>query len=277
MTRAIVLLATGTFWVVMMTALVKREILPHFEYQAAPTYRTMFRNRRTPELERRTIYLGSEKRGSVEALFEPLENGHYRTRTKFEMTVAVPRVGDFAMSLFTEVGVDPTFQLSDFVIASKSLGMPIRVAGMRRGDKLRMNYGTMKLKSAPEEVDFPKDMTLSDGFVPYAGGVKLSVGKKWKLQTMDVSLTGLTPAVAFARVERREAKRWQGREVPTYVVEIRKRESDELPAHTLWVNEEGVVVLEELSYDKLLYRIVLDEKRTLTADEAKAIPWSKSQ
>jgi hypothetical protein len=275
MTRAAVLLATGTFWAVMMTALVKREILPFFEYQSPPSYRTMFRDRRDPELERRTIYMGAEKRGTVESIFEPLRNGHYRTRTKFELKLRVPKLNELPMTLYTEVNVDPAFQLSDFTIRTDIVGMPMRVGGMRRGDKLMMNYGSRVMKGMPSEIDFPKDMTLSDGFTPYGGGAKLAVGKKWLVQTMDVSLTGLTPVTAFARVERRELKRWQGREVPTHVVEIRKRESDELPSHTVWVGEDGVVLVEQMSFDKLLYTIVLEEKRAVTAAEIAKWDWPR--
>jgi hypothetical protein len=153
------------------------------------------------------------------------------------------------------------------------MGTPLSVGGTRRGDKLAMEYAGLRLPGAPAEVDFPPDRMMADGFMPYQGGLRLTVGKKWLVQTMDFSLQGLSPSVRFARVERREPKRWRGAYVPCHVVEIRKRESDELPWHTLWVDDEGTVLVEQMSFDRLVYTIVLEEKRALTPEEAAAWPW----
>lgn len=280
MTRAIWLLVTGTFWAVMMTALVKREILPFFEYQAPPTYRTMLRYRTQPELERRLIRTGAEKRGQIESLLQPMENGAFRIRTKMDMALSVPGVGSLVLSLRTEVNIDAAYQLADFSISSNSLGFPIRMSGMRRGAKLLLSTAGLSSglghgveKAIPNEIEFPRDMTLADGFLPYLGGTKLSVGKKWLVQTMELGLQGLKPQPAFARVERRESRSWRGQEVSCHVVEIRRRESDELPWHTLWVNEDGLVLEEEMSHDKLVYSIVLEERRTLSTEEVKSWEW----
>ncbi len=277
MNRALVLLVTGTFWALMMTALVRREILPYFEYQAPPTYRSMFRDRRQPELERRAVYFGTEKRGHVESLFEPLPNGHYRTRTRIDIRLTVGKMGDFPLAMRWETNVDAAFQLADFAMETDLVGMPFKMSGFRRGDKLIVKTGGGVPKGAPSEIDFPRDMTLGDGFVPYAGGAKLAVGKKWLVTTLDMTLAGVQPTRVFARVERRESKKWRGKEVPCYVVEIRKRENDDLAWHTLWVNEEGVVLVEQMTFDKLLYTVVLEEKQVITPDQAKAWIWDPKE
>ncbi len=167
------------------------------------------------------------------------------------------------------INVDSAFQLSDFTMRTNVMGMPLTVKGRRNGDRLTMNYGDLPIKGAPAEIEFPRDMTLADSFMPYAGGARLGVGKKWLVQTLEMSLKGPVPAKAFARVERKESTRWRGKDVQCYVVEIRKRENDELASHMLWVNDDGVVLVEQMSFDKLLYTIVLDEKRTITPDEAR--------
>ncbi|MBI2933058.1 MAG: hypothetical protein HYY16_15550 [Planctomycetes bacterium] len=270
MNRAAFLLVTGVFWAVMMAALVKREVLPFFEYETAPSYRTMLRGLEQPQMERRAVYLGGERRGQAETVTEPRSNGHFRARSRMDLKVDAGPLGAMPLRLRTEVNIDPAYQLSDFSLVTEVLGAPIRVSGVRRGEKLLINYGTPLAKGMPSEIDFPRDMTLSDSFLPYAGGVKLSVGKKWRIQMLDMALSGVQTVTAFARVERQETIKWRGADVPTVVVEIRRRENSELPWQTLWVDEKGVVIMEQMTFDRLLYSIVLEEKRTLTPEEARA-------
>ena len=79
----------------------------------------------------------------------------------------------------------------------------------------------------------------------------------------------------YATVEGREVVPFREDKEPieAFKVDVRKEANDELPAYSLWVNDEGVVVQQEMMINKLPCRIVLEEQRVLTAEEAKSYIW----
>lgn len=283
MPRLAWLALSGCFWAVMMFLLFEREIRPYFEYRQPPSYRTMLRRKTEPEMERRSIWFGRERVGESERLMEPLAGGGYRLRSRvsMDMKLMMPAtlLPDTRTRLASEVLVDGDFRLSRFGVEGGLPGLNLNIRGSREGDKLKVVYDLM-LMAGEQVVDFPRDATLADYFMPYEGGASLAVGKKWKSRMLDldnlVSLKGkgeLAFTEVYAVVVDREVVRNRGRDVYAFKVEVRKEPTQPMPSYTLWVDDQGTVVKQEMKINKLACVILLEECRTLAPREAGDYPW----
>jgi len=286
MNRHAWLLLSGCVWAVMMFLLFEREIRPYFEYQQPPTYRLLLSQKRQPEVQRRSVVFGAEKIGEAESLTEPLASGGYRLRSRILMKMQALATGvplpDDRAYLASDVRVDAGFQLSEFRMTGQLQGIALGVSGDRQGDRLRVAYNLLGLFKGDKLVDFPRDATLSDNFLPFQGGVRLSEGKKWRMKFLDVtSLATLNKGdnlgilELYAAVVGREVVQSRGRETPTFKVEVRKEPTQEYTDYIFWVDEEGTVVRQQMRMsNKLVCEIVLEHQQRLTADEAAAHSWA---
>ncbi len=283
MNRLAWLLVSGCFWAVMMSLLFEREIRPYFEYRQPPSYRTLLKRKAEPEMERRTIYFGKERMGETERLTEPLSPAGHRLRSRvaMDLRLLMPMaiLADTRTCMASEVQVDEEYRLSRFDVEGGLRGLDLSIRGKREGEKLKVAYNLTILKGE-QVLDFPPDATLADYFMPFEGGTGLAVGKKWKSRMLDlenlVSLKGkgeLSFTEVYAIVVDREILRSRGREVYAYKVEVRRDPTQPMPSYTLWVDEQGIVVKQEMKINKLVCVILLEERRTLTPQEAADYRW----
>jgi hypothetical protein len=279
--RKLFFLVTGTFWAVMMASLVRMEILPYLEYQEPPSYRTLLQGRREAELLRRTVWLGRTCIGSIDTLTQPLPNGAYTIHTRSDIDVAPMleeplrrQIADGRLRLLSMFTVDPAFQLDGFQMDGRFM-IPFTVQGTRLGPKLTVQYDLV-LARGQRTVDYPRDAVLADSLNPHLGGGRLSIGKRWKIQMVDLGALvsplqnpqEVTFKPVYATVEERESILWQGRQTPTMRVDIRRTPTEELPSFRLWVDEAGKVLVEEMVMLQFPLRVVLEEVRTPGAGEA---------
>lgn len=284
--RNVWLLATGVVWAAMMGVLVHREILPYYEFQQAPSYRARLRDRTAPEVERRAVYFatGRDPIGRSETLVEPLPEGGAWLRSRFTLRMSaftpVALVED-QLTMSSDVRVDADYQLAEFRLQARIQGMPIRVEARREGTKLRASYNLSLLGKGERVLELPPDATISDNFLPFVGGGRLEVGKKWRLRILDLSSLasgrqemGFTEM--YATVVAREVVSTGGRDVPAWKVTVQEQPNDEPEkwAYQLWVDEAGTVVQQLMKINRLPCTIVLEEKRELTAEQAKSFRWS---
>jgi hypothetical protein len=285
MNRLVLLLVSGCLWAAMMFALFDREIRPYFEYQQPPTYRMMLRDKRHPEMQRRFIYLAAQKIGDVESLLVPLPAGGCVMKTRFLMHMQpflAMKLPDDRTYVSSEVRVDDTFQLSKFDMRVSILGMPISLAGERRGDKLHVKSDLLLPGMGGESiVDFPRDAILSDNFLPYQGGARLTEGKKWRIRMIEFDNLlsfGKPKDLGFrdvyAVVVGREPVEHRGRDVSAFKVDVRKNANDERETYSLWVDDQGTVLKQLTMINKLACTIVLDESRVLEVGEASVYEWT---
>lgn len=284
--RHLWLLFTGLAWAVMMGLLFQREIRPYFEYQRPPSYESILREKRNPEVQRRVIYFteGRTRIGECETLIDPKAEGGATLRTRFLMGVSVFSpipLPDDKIYMVSEFKVDSAYRLSDFKMDCRFQGIPITLKGQRQGEKLFVSYNLMVARG-DRLVDLPPDATLSDSFLPYLGGTGLEEGKKWRIRMVDLSglITmgkgqELSFTEMFAAVEGREVVRAGTREVPCWKVSVREQANDdpEKWAYQLWVDEKGTVVQQLMKVNRLPCLVVLEEQRILTPDAAKAHRW----
>lgn len=267
----------------MMALLFEREIRPYFEYRQPPSYRTFLRKKTEPEMELRSIFFGKERVGQAERLLEPQGGAGHRLRSRVQMDLRslLPLAveGDTRIGLASEVSVDGEGRLCRFESRGGLRGLNFTVRGIREGKKLKVAYDVV-LFSGEQEVEFPPDAMLSDYFLPFEGGGGLAEGKKWKSRMLDldnlISLKGkreLTFTEVYAVVVGREVVRALGHDRYAFKVEVRKEPTQALPSYTLWVDEEGFVLRQEMKIYRLACRILLEERGRVAPAEAAAYPW----
>jgi hypothetical protein len=277
------LLATGCLWSVMMYLLFEYEIKPYFEYQKAPTYQTIFRDRTHAEFQRRSVWFADKRIGDAESLSEPVDGGGFRMRSRMLMhmrSFGGPSLPDDRAYMTSEFRLDSTLLLADFRLNGNLQGIPVSAKGERQGDKMLISYNLVILKKDGLLVDFPRDATLSDNFLPYQGGGRLEDGKKWKIKMFDlgnlismnkehqVEMTEL-----YASVVDREKPPSSNSEKAAWKVWVRKQPSDEFAMYELWVDDEGNLLEQHMKINKLPCRIVLENRRNLMPEELKDFDW----
>lgn len=270
-----------------MFLLFEREIRPYFEYQQPPTYRAMLAHKRQAEVQRRVVIFGGDRIGEAESLTEPLPAGGYRLRSRirlrtkpFHPTLTLP---DDRAYLASDVRVDSTFQLAEFRMTGSLQGMGVSVAGDRQGDRLHVSYKALGgLVSGDRLMDFPRDATLADNFLPFQGGVRLTEGKKWKMKLLEPfsfaapnkkDQVGVTEM--YAVVESREVITSREREVPAFKIEVRREPTQEYTDYIFWVDEEGTLLKQQMRMpNKLVCEIVLEHLQRLSEEDAASYAWT---
>lgn len=283
MSRASILLVLGVFWAVMMTALVRRELVPYLDYQAPPTYRTLLWSRSEPFLIHRRVFYGVRPVGEMDTMTVPRADGTYQILNRTTMDLrelpgsagVPPAMAEMRMDLTSEIRVGSDFRLSEFRLHTRSLGLAIEVKGVREGKGLRVTYRFPFAKGEEWMEDFPDDTVLSDDQLPFPGGGKLTIGKKWKTTTARPNPLGKQKLVfedAYAEVIDREAFYWKEEMVDAYRVQIRKTpdpDHSRTPDFDLYVDPSGRILEQRMKYSGQQLRVVLEEERTLTAEEVR--------
>ena len=145
------------------------------------------------------------------------------------------------------------------------MGFRITIKGKRVGDKLNIEF-TTPLGSGKDTIDFPKDAMLSDSLVPLYDIGKIEVGKKWKIQMIDINILGggfhLIPA--WVSVEMKEKYYYKDKILNAFRIEIRKNPSDKIPYYTVWVEGDGSILEGQITFGNTIYRLILDKRRKLS-------------
>src|SRR5262245_202989 len=263
MSRLVVLAGTGLAWIVMMTVLVRREVLPYFLYQPPPSYRDVLANLRDAELTKGEIQAAGAKVGELESLAERLPDGTCRIRTVISLKALIPAAGgrfdEQPLRLMSTTNVDALYRLQ-VTWCELDLGWGVAtIQGTREGDRLkvRLNVGQggQVLGGMTQTLELPKEGMIGDLFQPFPGGGNLFVGKKWKIPTMAADLTGPKLGWLYAAVTDRESIEWGGkRSVETYRVEIRTEPTEEKrPTHISWIRDDGIALRQQFTFQSLVY------------------------
>jgi hypothetical protein len=284
MNRHVWLLLSGCFWAVMMFLLFEREIRPYFEYQQSPTYKTLLREMKDAVLERRSISFGQERIGEAETLFEPQVSGGHRMTTRLSMRMApmMPMKDDDRTFMGSTLTVDDRYQLASFEINAWLRGIRVTASGERQDEKLRVSYNFLLMRGE-QVMDFPRDATLADSFLPYQGGGALGVGKKWKMRILDldnlISVKGqqLSFTEMYAAVVAREPVPEREGAPEAFKVEVRENPNDEIEKYSFWVDDQGVVIkqvtMSKTAKGKLPWTLILEERRSMPLPEARNYDW----
>ena len=281
--RHFCLLITGCTWAVMVYFLFEKEILPYFEYQTPPSYKTMLRDQKKAVVRYYSVSLGAQRVGEAETLTRPLPGGGHFMETRMVMKagsfVQIKLVDDL-VQIKNEVRVDADFRLTEFMLTGRMSGIPIKVQGTRQDDQLHVRYRFLQFHD-DQLFDFPDDATLSNEFFPFQGGAMLTVGKKWKMKMIDAgSLISLNKKNRLALKEvyatvvgREVVEIGEEKSVEAFLVEVRRKHQEEIPSYRVWVDDRGTVVRQRSTFRKLENDIRLVEEREMSAEEAAAHTW----
>lgn len=285
MPRTLFLLGTGVFWAVMIAALIRREFLPYLEYQAPPSYKSLLRDRREPGVVIREVTYGMDRIGRVETVTEPRADGSFRIRSRAALNLenlpvlkGLP-VPDQWMYAHSETEVNSAFQLDRFSVRARALGIPTQASGVRRGGDLVVQYDMPFARGETTIKDFPADMTMAvDDIMPHQGGGSLKLGKRWRIKMLQASLgKKVEMADAYAEVIGREGRYWKNQLVDVFRVEIKKvfdPQHDRTADYTLFIDDAGRVLEQEMKLHQQVLRFMLEEERALTAEEAQNWKWT---
>lgn len=274
------LIASAIFWSVMTVLLVRREIIPYFTYEDAPSYRTVVDTAELPEVRQYKILFGQEEIGQVETrlrkrpdLGPDLPFFQLETLMRLDLGRAARGLGGVS-TVYTSLLIDPGYQLHSFRSVGLVLGERVRVEGRREDDRLTLTVQALGSEMT-EVIDWPRNMTIADSFLPVPGGSKLTIGKKWKPYIMDFDFFagGVKRVPMFASVEERERIIVEGREYDTYRVDVKRRpDPDAMPDFRAWVLRDGTVIKETLALGPFNVELVL-VKRLREAD-AEHFAWT---
>jgi len=289
MTRLLVLGGSGILWAAMMLALVRREVLPYFEYQAPPSYRDVLKDLRTPQLTKGEILAAGVRVGEIESVAERMFDGTCRLRTRATMKARVlgavdPDTRDkgteqIPIGLKSESIVDVLYRLNrtwceiDLGVATAT------IHGVREGEflnlKLSVGMGRAVLGGTSQRVEMPQEGMIGDMFQPFPEGGSLFVGKKWKIPTMTLGPTGPAVGWLYAAVTDREKIEWRDqKEIDTFRVEIRTEPTEERrPTHVSWCRADGIALKQQFTFQSLVYEVVFVSRENLTRGES--ILWGR--
>lgn len=287
MNRGLVIAAVGVLWAIMMAELVKREFLPYLEYQAPPSYAALLRGQKQPRIRVWSIRFGADRIGASESLLEPSGEGpaRLRVRTRYDVSAMLPPAmrnqlgGNFHVESWSDSEIDDAGQLAAFRMAMRGPSIQGRLEGRRRDGKLAVRYEyrvpLLGASKGEKEIELPEDMTLMDDSMPFAGGARLNLGKKWQMTTVTFDpQSGLKPQRLYAVVDAKEP--WPAEEprLEAFRVDVKKEPTSAVYQYQLYVDDEGRV-LEQRAYARdLQIRYLLEEDRTITPEEAKTWAWS---
>ena len=278
MTRLLILAGTGAAWVLMMTSLFKRDVLPYFQYQAPPSYRDVLANLRVAELTRGEILAAGAKVGEIESMAERMFDGTCRIRTVANLRARIPAIAgrkseELPLRLKSETLVDILYRL-DRTSCDIDLGFGVAsIHGVRDGDQLKVRLkvgrGEQVFGGVSQTLELPKEGMIGDLFQPFPGGANLFIGKKWKIPTMTADLMGPKLGWLYAAVTDRERIWWRDEEVETHRVEIRAEPTEEKrPTHISWIRDDGVALKQQFTFESLVYEIVFISRHERTRGEA---------
>lgn len=256
------------FWGAMTTLLVRKDILPYLDYEEAPSYRQFLSSRKKTEIMTMRLIRGGEEAGTIRTTVTPKSDGSYVIATISDLRLMVPGSGDsISVYMDSKTLIDPLFKFHRFEIDIKTrvmVPMEISARGERRGETIVMTIKT-PVGEIERTMEYGEDETISDSLLPLLGASNLSVGKKWKIKTLEYDfLQGTFRQVPlWATVEVKEKRMWEGKEIDVFTVEVKKRLDDEKPAGTLIVGADGTVLSHEMEIGGVIHTVLLEKKEVV--------------
>jgi hypothetical protein len=240
----------AAFWLIMMTLLVQREILPAYaafrQEQVTPGYSRIKELAQQGYSTQMGIYLGDRKIGYTRAKLVDLPADEIveivnTTQISLNMSVGsvVPGMKAEALALKlnfkAQVGEDGLhgFRLDVF---SKGAGAPLAIVdGKPIGETLSLKIHTGD-QTRLEQVPFHANTILGNDMGPMVLPPKLSEGVKWPVRSLDPMT--YTVRTAWATVRGKETIAIEGRDVKAYLITIPYGTAD----FKVWADENGEVL-----------------------------------
>ena len=239
MRRKLISSAILLFWVTMMSALVRQQILARTVRPPAGSYSQILSAlEETHEDRRMGIYLGGKRIGQSDTHFRSHLDGSYAIDNTTQLKL--PSLPPFTLEscraeLRAKAYVNADYRLDWFELVFLTPVYEARVRGNWVGNELQI-----RLTAGPEthsySMPLDEDVLLTNTFTPFLGVQDLSLGETWAMKMFN-PLTGQFRDVVV-RVARKEILQWEGRDVETYVVTVTQGPFQ----CSAWIREDGEVL-----------------------------------
>lgn len=272
-----ILAVTAAVWSLTMFRLLEDEVFVYWDFQETPTYRTILRDRTKTEIRTMSIFQGEKKVGSIESRIIPRKDGTSVISTESSITVDLP-IGRAPRIAMTSVSrIDREYRIIDFHAHLRIAGLAgAELVGKRKEGGLEVSART-PIGSWVSVVPYEMEETISDGFLPIFSAPHLSIGKKWRIKTVEADPTsgGFSYVTLWASVELKDFQAWNDKLVEAYLVEIRRNLGDENPLYTLMIDEEGMILSQEMNILGSRFRVLLDDRRFVDPEESEE--WRRAE
>jgi hypothetical protein len=215
------------FWVVMMSLLVRQEVLPALRMGAPASYRSILGGERRPKIVRMGIYAFDRRLGTSLSAVLPQRDGSTRVTNQTEISLGflpagAGEAGARLMPLTTvrsesDAWVSPLFRLQSFSLKVKSALFAIDMRGVVEGEELIFTVWSGG-EAHTARIPFDPEMPIMDSIDPVWASGKLQVGRQWGINLLDPRDLTLTQALVEVVGERERV--WQGKPVRAYLLRV---------------------------------------------------------
>lgn len=228
------------FWLVMMSLLVWKDLVPQWSVSQPPSYKTMLEHRLQAEKYRMVIWWGDRQLGTSGTSIEPEIDGSYTIENDTDLTTPFPGMGNLSLRSRTRVGND--YQLREFTTRVVTGELTADGTAEVVRDRLLLSFRVGKGEWIKHEVPYQGTGTFSNGLSPFIQMPDLTVGKEWTIYSIN-PLTGQADT-GLARVQEIEKLAWQGEEVETFRVTVTQGKQEA----TSWLDRKGRILKEEVPF-----------------------------
>jgi hypothetical protein len=211
------------FWVVMMSLLVRQEVLPALRLGAPASYRTFLGREREPKTVRMGIYAFHRRLGTSVSTVRPQRDGSTLVASRTEISLGfLPAEGARFTPLTTvrsesEAWVSSLYRLQSFSLRVRSALFSIEMRGVVEGEELVLTVWSGG-QAQTARVPFDPEMPIGESLGPLWASGKLQVGRQWGINLLDPRDLTLSQALVEVVGEGRRA--WQGKVVRTYRLKV---------------------------------------------------------
>jgi hypothetical protein len=170
------------FWVVMMTLLIRVDILPDYQVEENPGYRDVVKHVDAPVTRAMAVFQGDEEVGTSHTVITPASDGSVKI-TNFTSLAVHIAVFESRVNAVLDVTIDPNHELDKLDLTVSSGDKHANVKGRRRGDRVFLDADLNGNRFA-EEIPYQSGM-ISSYFEPFGFGAELKVGQKWHTRLLD--------------------------------------------------------------------------------------------
>lgn len=235
------------FWVVMMTLLVRLEVLPALRVGAPASYRSVLAHLKEPKTVRMGIYAFGRRLGTTTSTTRPLPDGsvHIGNETDIELGILTAERAELTplttLGARSDLWVSADYRLQRFHMTVTSALLSVRMWGVAEGEELLF---TLEVggESHTARIPFDPEMPLADSLAPVVTARNLRLGRQWEVNVL--SPRDLTLTQALVRVVGEGRAVWRGQQVRTYRLLV-SYEGNELEVE---VTAEGEVLRQTINW-----------------------------
>ncbi len=243
--------AIAVFWAAMMTALVRREVLPAWRQMGPVTYASLLRPTELARRSRMGIYFRGRRIGQAETYIQRTRDGGIDITSRMDISLAMlplplpagPK--PVTMILAARVGKDNALRGFDLHV-----GAPIHLElkGRVEDDRLILTSQLAGGPPAAHRLRFDPRTIMTSAASPFLGVRRLHVGKSWTIAALDPFSQQVRPV--RLTVTARERMTVDGRPADVFVVETRRGAW----RFKSWITADGEVVRQDTPYGFSLRR-----------------------